>query len=47
MDEQHQLSLFLVTNISTTATGSGTTAGAAQVTTSNEWQFYCRRTEDA
>ena len=33
MDEQYQLSLFLVTN------NSGTTAGAAQITTSNEWKF--------
>jgi hypothetical protein len=46
MDEQHQLSLFFVTNNSS-ATSSGTTAGAAQITTSNEWQFYCRRTEGA
>jgi hypothetical protein len=41
MDEQYQLSLFLVTN------NCGTTAGAAQITTSNEWKFYCRRTEGA
>jgi hypothetical protein len=46
MDEQHQLSLFLVAN-NTSATDGGTTAGAAQITTSNEWQFNCWRAEDA
>jgi hypothetical protein len=44
MDEQHQLSLFLVTN-NATATNSSTTASAAQITTNNQWQFYCRRAE--
>jgi hypothetical protein len=42
MDEQHQLSLFLVTN-NTAATDRSTTADSAQITTSNEWQRYCRR----